>query len=198
MKQQQKTNENELLYMIHQHDDQALLALINQFEDRIRFIIYQYVKRAHHVLGNDDYRSLAIIKLLDAIQNYREDKDASFAYFYMEVLKHTFIDHYRTRTSYQGLCDDYLLSLDVKVEDEQGAYTFCDLMEAPKQDHSLQVAFDRLQQVEPHLNKLEKHIVTLRIMGYPYQEIASRLSINSKKVDNTLRKIRRIENELTK
>ena len=46
--------------------------------------------------------------------------------------------------------------------------------------------------LKKHLSSVEYEIYRLRNLGYTYPQIAERVKVNRKKVENTLRKIRRM------
>lgn len=188
-----ETNDNayELLYMVRQKDEAAFKLLIRKYEETVRFIIFKYMRRQNHTMDQEDYFQLALLKLLQAIDTYREDKETSFSYFYLEIIRHTMIDYYRELQSYWGTCELYSLSLDTHVEEANGPYCLLDYVKGPQENSERYYEVQHLiNETKETLNELEKKIIDFRSMGYSYRQIAYTLHINEKKVDNTLRKAR--------
>lgn len=182
-------NDNELLYMIHQEDEQALAILIQKYHSVIQYQIKKYQKKGVYTI--DDYYQLALIKLVHAIYHYREDKDASFHYYFMEIVRRSFIDHFRHCNSYNGFQEAYCISLDMEVHEEGTYYTMMDFVNTPeRREHIILEFLEYLQACKAYLKPIEIKIINYRLLGYSYRQIAHKLNINEKKVDNTIRKIR--------
>lgn len=184
-------NEYELLYMVHQGDERAFQMLVDKYSENVHYIIYKYAKRHHAGMDMQDYLQMAMIKLLQAITTYREDREASFAHFYYEILRHSMIDMYRIRQSFTGSCDFYSLSLDMLVEDGEGMYKAKNYIKVAQDSTTLHAEIQRrIKESKERLNPLEQKIVDLRSKGYTYRQVAQELHIKQKKVDNTMRKVR--------
>lgn len=182
-------NDYELLYMIRQKDDYAFAILIKKYEDTILYHIKKYKKKGVYL--TEDYYQLALVKMIKAIQCYREDREASFHHYYNEIIRYAFIDYYRASFAYNKYQDMYCLSLDLQVHEEGGLYTMMDFMN--KTDHRENMILELLgyiQEREAYLKPVERKIIKLRLLGYSYRQIAKIMNINEKKVDNTIRKLR--------
>ncbi|MEF9967413.1 MAG: sigma-70 family RNA polymerase sigma factor [Longicatena sp.] len=185
-------NDYELLYMIRQKDEAAFLYLIEKYDATIRYIIYKYMKKSCNGVDVDDYYQIALMKLTTAIDAFRGDREASFAYFYIEILTHSLIDCYRWNRSAQGNCESFAISLDKQVQDGSRSYSLTDFIST--NDRAFikeeEPVYQLFCETKKELSDLENSILDLRSFGYSYKQIASILDINEKKVDNTLCKVR--------
>ena len=66
-----------------------------------------------------------------------------------------------------------------------------DLNYAYKEPNNIEIS-DQLKYIYKQLNPLEKEILKLKLRGFKYFDIANKLNITKKKVDNTLIKIKKI------
>ena len=134
----------------------------------------------------DDYLQTARLKLLQAVEDYREDGTSSFHHFYFGILRNHLIDVYRRTFRYTTP-----ISLDLYVQEEQYSYCMQDFI---KEEEVLPISYETQQRIfeqKQLLNGIEQRILELRIWGLSYHQIAEELQIKEKKVDNTLAKIRR-------
>lgn len=189
-------NEYELIYMVRQHDDEALRLLMQNYEVSVRCVIAHFNKRKDRIWSWDDYRQEAMIKLLQAIEYYQEDGDASFSSFYVEIFRRFLIDRFRNKMSYKGICEAQSQSLEVGVYDNEAQYNVLDYFAVnPCHEHEVH---ERIHAVKKELTPLEKRIVDMRVAGYSYAQISSELGIRQKKVDNTLHKVRSQDSKMQK
>lgn len=191
-------NDYELLYMIHQKDEHSLSILIEKYEYIIQFILKTYVTFTYRAFDSEDFYQIALLKLLDAVYEYRYDMQTSFKVYYSRILKYTLIDYIRLSKSYVAVHDQFSLSLDMEVQDENGRYCLMDFTKAPQKSVEIKPTWDELfEKSSKYLSTLEIEIVKRRRKGLSYRDIAQEMQINTKKVDNTLRKMRKYK-ELSK
>ncbi|MGX8832773.1 sigma-70 family RNA polymerase sigma factor [Amedibacillus sp. YH-ame10] len=183
-------NDYELIYLIHSNDEIALRLLLEKYEGFAKATIKRYKKNMDRKICYDDLMQLARIKLLQAVDNYRVDCDVAFFCYYADVFRNAMIDDYRERFTYKSACERFTLSLDMQVRDIYEQYTYLDIMESQTTEIPATVC-DRILKAKRKLSPMEKRIFDLRMQGYTYVQISQQLQINTKKVDNTLRKIRK-------
>lgn len=174
--------------MIRQKDEQALVMLIQNTHAPIMFLIRKYNKNG--IYTKADYYQLALIKLVQAVENYREDGGASFTNYYLKLVSSSYIDHFRNYASNHGYEEMYNVSMDRLICEKGTYYAIADkIFVLPKEDIAMDLLYI-LNQCKLHLKPLETKVVLLRLSGYSYHQIAEKLNINKKKVDNTMRKVR--------
>lgn len=181
-----KYNDYELLYMIRQKDETAFTILINKYENLAWMLIYKYIGTCKTGLLADDYMQMARLKLLQAVDDYREDQESSFCHYFCRIFRNHLIDCYRRR-----MHDLQPISLDFQIREDDAVYCLMDFIEKPQENFAVSYEFaHRLKTQKAQLKPLEKQIVDLRALGYTYRQIADILNVNIKKVDNTLQKVR--------
>ncbi|MDE6476547.1 MAG: sigma-70 family RNA polymerase sigma factor [Erysipelotrichaceae bacterium] len=184
-------NDYELLYYIHQKDDEGLHLLMKKYHRVILQFIRKY--KAYYCYRYNDHTEIyqiSLIILLEAIQCYRFDKKLSFYNFYLMKLKYAFID--RLRKEKFG----NMLSLDYQVCETSDTY-LVDTLENqdPSLDADWLVRLEEISKIkqcfEKQFSDIERKVFHLRYEGYSYREIAQDLHISTKKVDNILQKVRK-------
>ena len=190
----EELNDNELLYMAHQNDAQALQYLMMKYHAEINNLLHSHLRMNYRYQDMDDFYQLAMMKLCEAIEEYKAGQ-SSFHYYYFNILKHTAIDVIRSMNTYNARKDMFCLSLDMKVEDRGRKYTLLDIVEDHYriEDNNCATLYRDVERAKESLNDLELEIMRLRSLGGKYQQIADELGISKKKVDNTLRKIRKLK-----
>lgn len=177
-------DEHELIYMIRQKDDIAIRMLMKAVEGRANQIIARYYSPITR-MDKSDYMQIAMVKLLRAIEEYREDRETSFLYYYDRILRHTFMDMKRvSKRSVVTYSMEY--AYEKHLMDKQGNYHVSPLQSNEELHNFHMLAARSINE----LNRKERQIAIMRLQGYSYREISDRLSVSVKKVDNTLRKLR--------
>ena len=180
--------DNELLYMIHQGDEQALQILFKKYEMRIYIMIYQYIGiNSAEQQDKEEMKQLAYIKLMQTVNSFREEKITSFAYFYQQILKNAFVDYFRNKS--RGIYTVSLQELEAKEGDN--VYKENETEKVSINQEELQYL---LRKKGIQLKKIEMKVLHLRLQGYSYQEISSSLNISNRQVEYILRKLRNKKN----
>ena len=87
-----------------------------------------------------------------------------------------------------------MVSLDMHIQEGETNYRLMDMIvdEIPaEEDEQEEHIKENVLYTQKRLNPLEVDILSLRTLGYSYDQIAEKLNIPKKKVDNTLCKIRK-------
>ena len=186
----QYENDYELIYLIHSNDETAVRLLMEKYESLARVIIHRFQKSENRNNVHDDLMQLARLKLMQAVNSYRPECEVPFFCYYEEIFRNAMIDNYRERFTYKSACELFALSLDMQVSDVYEQYTYVDILTAEQLGISPSVC-DRIHNLKTNLFPIERRIVDLRIQGYTYAQISKLLDISTKKVDNTMRKVRK-------
>ena len=191
-------NENELVYMVRQGDERSLQLLLELYRPRIRSIIRKnctYQLQLRH--QEKDLQQIAAQALFRAVFDYREHHGIRFSTFAANVIRNALIDYQRAQYRRAFYLPPHLLALDAPVGGNRYG-TLADQLPNPRieENGSYQIYLSALKQQESmlkkHLSSVEYEIYRLRNLGYTYPQIAERVKVNRKKVENTLRKIRRM------
>ena len=184
-------NENELVYMVRQGDERSLQLLLELYRPRIRSIIRKnctYQLQLRH--QEKDLQQIAAQALFRAVFDYREHHGIRFSTFAANVIRNALIDYQRAQYRRDFSLHHDLLALDAPVLGNRYG-TLADQLPNPRIE-DLSALKQQESLLKKHLSSVEYEIYRLRNLGYTYPQIAERVKVNRKKVENTLRKIRRM------
>lgn len=167
--------------------DEELLKLAPINEEAYSELISRYlpyVKRMAAIYQNspadrDDLVSEGILGLMAAVRSYLPDGGASFATYAMVCANRRILSALKIQRKIVGN-EDY----SQQSEPDGGA--------SPEK-----IVLDRVyigeifKEVESSFSELEKDVLNLYLLGEPYGEIARRLGVDRKAVDNALSRVRR-------
>ena len=173
------------LLMLYKADDngEALMLLFSRYQPLIQNRI-----RHFNFFGNDleDLCQECMIGLYSAIMSYEPSK-ASFSTFARLCIDRMLISELRRRNRANVIPDDAL----VRFDGEQEMF----LAEAGVDP---QIIFERLDsfenlkdKVKGMLSKMEYTVLFYAVSGMSYKEIADKLSVSLKSVDNAIQRIRK-------
>ena len=189
----EELNDNELIYMIRQRNEKAFAFLVNKYQVEIRRWLRHILRTYPRYQDQEDFYQIALLKLHESIDDYKADQ-SSFHNYYFKVLKHTTVDMIRSMNTYSRRQDKYMVSLDMHIQEGETNYRLIDMIvdEIPaEEDEQEEHIKENVLYTQKRLNPLEVDILSLRTLGYSYDQIAEKLNIPKKKVDNTLCKIRK-------
>ena len=189
----EELNDNELIYMIRQRNEKAFAFLVNKYQVEIRRWLRHILRTYPRYQDQEDFYQIALLKLHESIDDYKADQ-SSFHNYYFKVLKHTTVDVIRSMNTYSRRQDKYMVSLDMHIQEGETNYRLMDMIvdEIPaEEDEQEEHIKENVLYTQKRLNPLEVDILSLRTLGYSYDQIAEKLNIPKKKVDNTLCKIRK-------
>lgn len=198
MRESERYNEYELVYMILQGDEHSLQLLLHQYQPKINAIIkqnctYQVMIRHHE----GDLHQVAAAALMRAVLEYREKKGISFSTFSGKVIRNAVIDYQRSLYRKDFSLTHEVLHLDAAIHAE-GTIVLLDLIESQRVEENGAFSIYRVtmemqeEELRKSISELEYQIFCLRREGYSYREIAQRVNVTEKKVENTLMKLRRM------
>ena len=187
---------NELLYMIRQKDEYAYDRLIEKSKVIVIKVYKDMItKYPFCKLYREDIIQELTILVCELVNSYREDHDCAFPTYLNKCLKNKATELVRTYLNSKNRINNYCVDIDdVVAETTANYYTKC-VNYGYRYD--TKVMFDyqtTLHKFEDYYNKLslmEKEIFMSYLNGASYKEIADKLSISTKTVDNYLQKQKR-------
>lgn len=193
----QSVSDYELLYLILQNDEVSQRELVDRYHRTIWAIIHAVVPSPRpSYIDLDDLYQEGLIGLLEAVRNYNESKAASFGTFARVCIEReirSLLRKYRSG-SYSLLSS--AVSLDMSVSEDDNI-VLMDTVACPHQDYDpvyvshLQWIKDQIPLIRKQIRDTEWKAYHLHNLGYSYKEIATRLRISEKDVDNILQKMRK-------
>ncbi len=192
-----KINHNELLYLIHQNDEEAFDLLYNQSLP----LIYTTYKNCSWLINLHDWKREAMICLERAINQYRMNLQVDFYSLFVTFLRHRISEIQRASRAQKAIPtyatipyesfdkDGKLLSIE-----ETATYK---PTHQEEQDLITKITFDQvLEQLSSHLDPIECKSLELLRQGYSQVLVAKILDINPSKVRRTKLKATRIYESL--
>ena len=169
-----------LLQEIRSGSEQAFTLLAERYAPFLRGLADQWAVPS---VDRDDLQQEGLLGLLTATQTYREDGGASFSTYARTCARHRVISAVR-RARWR---EEVSLPED---EDAEGGLSAGQA--GPEQTVLEKDEEQRLhQRLRQRLTPKEYEVLCEHLAGYSYKEIASRLHVTCKSVDNALQRIRR-------
>lgn len=175
---------DEKLALVAQNGDtRSLESLLEKYKNLVR------AKASIHVLGGLDREDLiqeGMIGLFKAIRHFEENKGASFKTFAELCIERQIITAIRSSRRQKHIPLNFYVSLDRPIKKDEAIFsdTLNPLSVVIGQEESEETwaCFSRV------LSKLETQVIELRMAGASYKQIADRLHVSVKSVDNALQR----------
>jgi RNA polymerase sporulation-specific sigma factor len=170
----------ELIKRIRGGDTDAMDTLIRRYMGLVRSIV-----RRSFLIGGDeeDLFQEGLIAIINAVKQYDADKKCSFSSYVTTCVRARTIDAIRaaTRQKHHALNQSLPLS---EAETEQSSKDPVDTYIERETQHAVYKNLEKL------LSPQQNQILKLYFDGYSYKEIADRMQLPIKKIDNSLASIK--------
>lgn len=177
-------NDYELVYMVRESEE-ALEVLIKKYEPLFRKLSYSFAKKYKYKgIDYEDLLQHCRLTLCKVAFKYEFDRDVLFYSYLLVCLRRSILNFCR---SYVDKPDCFYY---MDMENYDSLPEFVDKANV-FEDY---VDYDFLRDVinfKNSLNFFDAQVFELRYNGFSYNDIASLLGVNKKKVDNVLIKIRK-------
>ncbi len=184
------TPDEELVTAARSGCDDSLTALLARYQP---LITRKAVSCEHSFMDQDDLIQEGMIALLRAIRFYQSGRSASFITFAVTCINNSIRTALRSGEQFKHMPMRNYVSLD---EDEARAYlsrqSFALNVSSPetlvikKEEYAL-----IRQKIRSLLSGLEREILMLYLKGLTYEQMAARLGVTCKSVDNALQRARK-------
>ena len=184
--------DEQLVKMSREGSETAQEILIEKYKGLVRQISSSYFMVG---ADNDDVVQEGMIGLFKAITKFDKDRAASFKTFAETCINSQILTAIKgaNRMKHQPLNE--AISIDKELEDE--ASTFIDVIpdlsenEPEAQLISQEIMRNFSDEIHASLSKLELKVLTEKLQGFEYDEIAEHLGKTPKQVDNALQRIKK-------
>lgn len=185
-------SDDELIMMIRLGDPDAMNILLNRYKPLFISISRKYERKERGLFRSDLIQN-AMDAFLQSIESYRNEMGVFFAYVSVIIensMKRSF------KEWMGGNNEVIIISLDASVAPGD-SMEYIDCIEdkhyssSPKRIYFLNEQIDQLEDGFMTLTPIEKYVVFARLHNASYEEIAKKLGISVKKVDNILASARR-------
>ena len=183
-------NEIEIIEEIQNGKHDNFKVILESYHNMIYKIINNFnLVRGEFCLSEEDLYQEASMALYDACIHYKNDKGAIFSTFAYTIIKRRLLNKYRDfinpynheTTSFDFHNYEYFSS-SLNINDPSVIFY---------QEEFKKKVFDYIKTLKPE----DKKILNLKSENLPYSEIARRLNISKKRVDNRMCVLRRKINE---
>ena len=190
-------SDNELLYLYHQGDEEALTLLIEKYRRIMGAYARGYTGRVKTSCEISDIYQVALISLYNAVNSYKENMGCRFSSYFKIVMERSVYNY--IRHLYSDICraNREAISIDQMVSDYEGIYVVDTIAASKEQgDPSWAIEVNDIMQnvndIIETLSSKEQRIYRLWEKGFSYREIGILVEESEKKVDNILYKIKRL------
>ena len=193
-------NDNELIYLCHDNNEEAINLVINKYKNCIITILKEYLKE-YNIIGIEisDLYQEGLIGLLHAIETFDKDKEVLFYTYACTCIRTNIISAIRLTFRQKNRILNNSYSLDKLFNESTTNYyeIFKDMSQEPNKllidEEELEELVNKLKK---KLSKMECDILDLKLKGLKNTEIAVLLDKNKKFVENTMFRITKKYKEL--
>ena len=185
-----KLNDNELIYYINEHDDEANNIIIKKYEPLISSIASRIIKNCPYLgLEKNDLIQEGMIGLNHAIGYYNEQKDITFYTYAKTCIERRLISTVISaqRLKHKNLNDS------ISFDSEDGTLDFILKDDSTNPENILledETTEELIKLIKEKLTDFESDVFDLLIINFNYKEIASMLDKEPKQVDNAIYRIK--------
>ena len=195
-KAQRELEDLQLVLRARNGDGGALDVLIRRYNGFVR------LKASSYFLAGGDSEDLVqegLIGLYKAVRDFRADKETSFRSFAELCITRQIITAIKTATRFKHAPLNTYVSFSQTPagQESEGDCTLGDALPGPSVDEPsiMVISTEELQSLVfclgTGLSKLESDALRLYLEGSSYEEMAERLGVDTKTIDNALQRVKR-------
>lgn len=182
-------NDYELLDQIYSCSEDANEILLYKYRPLIVSEAKKYIKYSHGGVDLNDLIQEGLLGLNDAINNFRNEKEANFGTYAKLCVQRKMTNLIRSTMSYKNkMLNDYV---PIDNDEEELDYLLIDNSNNPVdmvEDYDFQNRV--LSKMNDNLSDIEKEVFDLKLKGFSYKEIANLLDKDNKAIDNCIQRIK--------
>ena len=182
-------SENELIYLAQENDEQAKDILYQKYKSFIYSIIDKSKKKYNFLTTDiEDLKLECRLIFYNAIDTFNQDKEAKFSTYIKLCIESKLKDTIKRNLTKKARLENNTISLDKEVD----GIDLYDILGDEKTN--IENNYIDIENISKIINKglsiHEKEILKLVIKGKDVQEIATLLSMDSKKIYNTIYRLK--------
>ena len=190
----EKETDNEMLYMIEEENEDAVLSLIDKYDSIINKIVKKYYNRNVNLgIDEKDLYQEGLLGLLEAINRYDKNKEVLFKTYASKCIETNIITFIRkcARKKHSVLNDS--VSLDKEIDEDNDVYTLIKDEEFNPEERILfnSIIEETKGKLKETLTDFEYKVFILNVKDYKAKEIADITNKDIKSVFNALQRIRK-------
>ena len=165
------------------HDEQAFNELVLRYLGKISCVARKYSARGYE---HTDFVQEGLLGLYCAAKTFDPDGGRTFRNYAMLVAERRFISIIRRQASQRSVPDSAIIGFDMLDAD------IVDTAKSPEDELMLREQIEAVRQrLREVLSRREYEVLNLYVYGMSYSQIAEKLGVSSKAVDNALQRARR-------
>jgi len=188
------SNDEEILLEIKNGNEKALEFLISKYKTLVNNKVTKYF-----IVGaeKEDIVQEGLIGLFKAIKDYNGNKQNSFKSFAALCIERQIITAIKTSNRQKHIPLNSSLSLNNTINDNDNETSFLEIIDAPNIEDPLETITKKeyysyiKSKLNSNLSDLEKKVLYNYIEGKSYTNIAEKLDIPVKSIDNAIQRIRK-------
>jgi len=188
-------NDSELLYYIYEKSDEAIEIMHDKYYPLIKSTALRLINLCRNKgVELSDLIQEGRIGLNNAIEDYKDHKDASFFTFARMCIERRMLSYIRQNNANKHSLLNDSISFEIDDEDDKTM-----IIEPLLEDQSYNPEEQLIQKerellfmgkIKNNLTDLENKVFELRIDGYSYERISNELNVEKKAIDNALQRIK--------
>ncbi len=179
-------SDKELCSMVLNNNEQAFSELVSRYNYLISLKVSSFCR---YDLDFDDLFQEAVLGLLSAASTYNPQRGAAFKTYASICIERKIINFCKSSLIQKKTEKNNLQGYD---ENElQQANNNCQVINPEDFIIDIENLKGKKEKIKKLLSCLEYNVLSLHLSGHNYNEIAKKLSINAKCVDNALQRIRK-------
>ena len=184
-------NEKDLILKAQNGDREAYEKIISFYTPYIKNIARKYFLVNAEI---EDLMQIGFLALCDAVNKYDANSNASFKTFLYLCVQGDIKNAISQTNNLKNKALNESLSLEFGDDEEDSwAVVLASSDETPEDEVITKQKVKKLiSTLKRNLNEIEKNVISFYLRGYRYSEIAEKINITTKQVDNTLSKAKRI------
>ena len=188
------SEDDDILVEIKNGNEYALAFLISKYKHLVNAKVAKYF-----IVGaeKEDIIQEGLIGLFKAIKDYDGSKQNSFKSFASLCIERQIITAIKTSNRQKHLPLNSSLSLNNSISDDDNGTSFIDIIDAPNVEDPLETItkkeyFSHIKsKLNSNLSDFEKKVLYNYIEGNSYTNIAEKLDMPVKSIDNAIQRIRK-------
>lgn len=188
-------NDHELIFMINENDEYAKELVLEKYKYIIDILMKKYSNMAWTLgIDKNDLYQESLIGFFDAINNYRDNKNASLATFITLCVERKIQSYLKSANRLKNKIMFESLSLEHTYAQFKQPLMYI-LSDKSENDPLTSIEADEkseelIEKAKANLSDSEYEVFSLMINGLDYIEIATLLDKTPKQVDNARNRIR--------
>lgn len=188
-------NDNEIIYMIHEGNEEACDFLIDKYKYLIKKVINELTESSTLVgIEKIDLYQEGLIGLLSAIKSYKDNKDVLFYTYAYKCIRTHMLTCLRDLNRKKHMILNTSYSLDRVFSNDQDSSLYDVIKDESSNPNKLiiegEIENEMLSKLFEICSKNEVEILKLKLNGFSNKEISQIINKEKKYIENTLFRIK--------